>query len=248
MTRCVDDGFGDVLLYRRCATCRAWKAQHLGNFKPRRRNPDTRRVLGWQSYCRPCSAARERAAPPTAARAAQGRERWQAMKADPAALAVERARHAQAYRLRSERDPERVAEARRRYREGVRLDPVRYAAYLETNRMAARLRRERAGVILPVAEGLPGGPALPSAPLVAFIDQRVKRARGARLVTPADDTLSGVCAKLGIDERQHRAWSTGEYLSVRFDVADRVITRGGALWFDVYDPELHPEAERAFAG
>jgi hypothetical protein len=48
-----------------------------------------------------------------------------------------------------------------------------------------------------------------------------------------------VCASAGIDPRQLFAWQSGEIRKAHFDVADRVLTRTGKLWWTVYDPQAH---------
>lgn len=64
------------------------------------------------------------------------------------------------------------------------------------------------------------------------------------------DALAAICHRAGIHERQLYAWAHGEIERVQFDTADRVITRLGLLWFDVYEPgrEGYEDAARAFAG
>lgn len=74
-----------------------------------------------------------------------------------------------------------------------------------------------------------------------------------RLVTGtlADDPVMQVCARAGIDDRQLRAWAPGgSHQEVQFDIADRILTRLGLLWFDVWEPGT-PEgavAAAAFEG
>jgi hypothetical protein len=58
-----------------------------------------------------------------------------------------------------------------------------------------------------------------------------------------------VCERLGIPSRALYDWERGVRAMVGFDVADRVVTRGGLLWFDVWpDGEGHELARRAFEG
>lgn len=65
-----------------------------------------------------------------------------------------------------------------------------------------------------------------------------------------DRTQRELCADLEIDPRKLRGWQTGEFPNVSVEVADRVITRLGLLWFDVFDedefPEAHAKAEAVF--
>jgi hypothetical protein len=58
-----------------------------------------------------------------------------------------------------------------------------------------------------------------------------------------------VCERLGIPSRALYDWERGVRAMVGFDVADRVVTRGGLLWFDVWpDGEGYELARRAFEG
>lgn len=247
--RSVDDGFGRVKAYRRCSCCQCWKVQRIGNFSPRKRDVTTRRVLRWDAYCRQCRAARQRdyyRRTPPEVTTERNRRAWQAKKADARALEEKRRQSRDAQRRKRSRDPEGEREVQRRYRERVRADPVRNAAFLETRRLAYHMRRDRNGLMRMVAEGVPGGPMLPSAPVAAFVDFLIARAgTDAKL---GDDPTGAVCAQLGINARRLLAWRTGESPTARFDVVDKIFTRGQALWFDVYDPVAHPEVERAFVG
>lgn len=169
------------------------------------------------------------------------------MKGTMSAEAVARQRERDRQRARERRrDPveaARMREAVRRYRERVKRDPAKLRARREADRIRSRLRAERRGLGLEPTRRhdlrqRDTMPDLPALPLVAYVD---------RLVEREGIDLTAACERLGVSERNVHAWRVGERWGVAFDVADRALTRGGALWWDVW-PEDCPEAVRAFDG
>lgn len=103
MTRVVIDDYGTATLYRRCARCRSWKPQRIGEFSPRQRD-HVRRVVRWDAVCLVCRAVarRERwASMAPQERREIERRRWEAVKADPDQLADKRRRNAEHRRRRN---------------------------------------------------------------------------------------------------------------------------------------------------
>jgi hypothetical protein len=159
------------------------------------------------------------------------------------------------------------AEAKARWaRENPQTDNK--APSRETARMTRRMIRERQGVALKLVEPAPGErvdadefPALPAKPLADAITKLIRAhavgpdPKGSwtsitsgtgQPVDPFAGATEIVCKRLGVADRSYREWQSGRRLTVRFDVADRVVTRGGLLWWSVW-PDC-PEAERAFTG
>jgi hypothetical protein len=65
----------------------------------------------------------------------------------------------------------------------------------------------------------------------------------------APSPREAVCDRLGIPSRALYDWERGIRATVGFDVADRVVTRAGWLWWDVWpDGEGYELARRAFEG
>jgi hypothetical protein len=157
---------------------------------------------------------------------------------------------------RPPRGPQRTAAAQRMYkrlraeREGHEIEPVEWSGTRPDSREF---------------------PNLSAGPLIAAIDRLIRREAVAfhgdtdvwRLKVPSmegrpivpekisrgDGALSvaeAVCARLDISTRTLREWRDGRRPSVRFDVADRIVTRAGWLWFDVWSDD--EQARRAFEG
>lgn len=144
--------------------------------------------------------------------------------------------------------PERVREAQARYVRRVKADPHRAAEARAADRRQYAARAARRG-----REITPRGPRLPApgrgrqsgllpvGPLLRAVEHAL---------AATDRTQRELCIDLGIDPRKFRGWQTGEFPNVSVEVADRVITRLGRLWFDVFDedefPEAHAKAEAVF--
>jgi hypothetical protein len=199
-------------------------------------------------FCDSCQRARDDAA-------RLKRERWEQRQraADP----VERAR----------REAERLLRAMERERDG--------AASVADGPVMLGGRRPDAGKF----------PSLPSAPLLAKVNRLI---RGTALDSPymielpasmAADTgamdpslikregapspREAVCSRLGVSEKRLYCWANGEVVA-SFDTADKVVTRAGWLWWEVWEPcrsdcstvfgpvceacHGHQSARRAFEG
>jgi hypothetical protein len=163
------------------------------------------------------------------------------------------------------------AEASRRWREKTKQDPAKWRAMiLDSQKIRARLRAEREGreirTVRVAADERKDGrkvdaqefPKLPAAALLAWITERIRiedRARRMGLDNSARDTgaRGDVCARLGVDLRRVYSWEVGEAERVDFNLADRILTRGGVCWWDVWDASNTDEhglrlVARAFEG
>lgn len=49
--------------------------------------------------------------------------------------------------------------------------------------------------------------------------------------------MESVCKRAGISDRTYRDWRDGSRPTVKFDTADRVLTRLGVLWWEVWDDQ-----------
>lgn len=136
-----------------------------------------------------------------------------------------------------------------RVRERRDTDPEFAAAHRDRLREASARRRERVrnGEIARNSHSLAQSPRrcvigmLPAAQLADAVVRMAART--------SDGDLVAYCATIEVADRNVRAWR-GQRAEVTFDVADRVLTRMGLLWFDVWHPGT-PEgdiAEAAFEG
>jgi hypothetical protein len=111
-------------------------------------------------------------------------------------------------------------------------------------------------------------PPLPAAPLAALVDRMIARevagpyvkggymritGESGKLMPPdraprddAPSAMEAVCERLGISSKTLREWRDGSRPTARFDVADRIVTRAEACWWDVWPGD--PLAEFAFTG
>ena len=165
----------------------------------------------------------------------EGPKRWRYMCMDCEKGPEQRAKHAVWKREWARRNPELEAAANKRYLDKLKADPERYAVHLENCRIAYRLRQERdKGRSLDdirqqrAHHPLPADDfgRLPALPLALALESYARR--GA---IPEENA----CELAGIDPRNLFAWRTGERELVLFDVADRVLTRLGLSWWDVWD-------------
>lgn len=147
---------------------------------------------------------------------------------------------------------EQAQEAQRRYRKRIYADPEKAQEWRDYNRMYHRMWRERKGIKVrtisvedyrKVSERSRSYmPAVPAPQLAATVNRMIR----------FEDT-EPVCERLGISSRTLRDWNDGSRDHAQFDVADRVLTRAGLFWWDVWDEtntdpaELHKVAE-AFEG
>jgi hypothetical protein len=211
---------------RTARTCnRCGETKPITEYNRDGKTPDGRQRR--RAICRACDAVR-----------VAEYHRW-ASQADPTyrerrrvASRDWRARNADVARARNR------VKARRAY-EQLRQDPERYARYLEDARMRYRLRLLRAGkapALVPPREEPRNREVthrLPAAPLAAVLARFVAR-------EGVDEERGGgvgrVCDRAGIPDRTYFAWRTGEREHVNFDVADRVLTNLGLMWWDVWTP------------
>jgi hypothetical protein len=211
-----------VTTFRRCSRCCEEKPLETGFYASGTR----RGVKQYHYLCKQCEIQRVGES-----------KKWQ-RQVDPGFRERENAQT----RARRARNRDKVRENQRRYLQELQADPVRHAAYLETRRIAHRLRRERRDGI--PADQIRNGPRLyeddgdarggwlPVLPLLPFIDRA--------LAQTDDDPDMGatprICARLGIDERTLYAWRN-ERSHMRWSLADRVLTRLGVNWWDVWTAE-----------
>ncbi len=121
-----------------------------------------------------------------------------------------------------------LACTRARSRE-ARADPVRGPLRREYERIWAEGHgRSRGSGVVSAQPVRRAGTRLPAPPLAAAV-RRVIAQR------PSENGWRDVvCETAGIDTRQIRAWRSGEIPSVEFATVDRVLTRLGLCWWDVY--------------
>jgi hypothetical protein len=207
--------------WRACARCKKGKPLDREHFQPMTNSVKLTRT------CRQCRAEVSNAA-----------NRIRRKTPEFRARAAERARRRRA----GNPDVKRAeAEARRRWRAKVRADAKRHAELLETERMSRRLRAEREGKPArkyPRGVTIETGPELlPVGPLVALIQSRIEHRQAVdRLL--GFDSLPGVvrevCEELAVDERNFYGWKSGERQSVRVGLAERVLSRAGVDWTELW--------------
>lgn len=147
------------------------------------------------------------------------------------------------------RDPEKrrkALAASKRWKATLKADPVRYAAYLETTRINYRLRQERRGaVVRPDGYGRIKNvrkvkattlQRVPSAPLVELVERTIahREAVAGLLQDAGTATVKGVCADLGIADRDYRRMSTGEQPTASIGLVERVLLNADVEWHSVY--------------
>lgn len=82
----------------------------------------------------------------------------------------------------------------------------------------------------------PRGLVLPSAPFARAI-RKVVRAKAQKMGLSED----AMCKNLGIPIRQLRGWENGEYETISWLVADRILIQTPLHWWDVWEPAEYPE-------
>ncbi len=227
----------DGVFVRRCRACDEVKVEAEGYYTNGARRKDG--TPRYQGKCKACLMAHKRE---------QLREQ---MKDPHLAAKIIEGRRERRQRWRKN-NPEKYHAAQRRHRERVMADPERRARHLENRRIAGRLRREQEGhalAVSPTRTTAPAGPErgrrwLPLAPLLDLVQGRLRQA----LVTDAGLVVSAqkgmptrrlVCEDLGISARTLSRWES-EGGKVEHDTADRVLTRAGLLWHDVWFCDEHP--------
>lgn len=225
-----------------CPRCKTTKS--VDEFWRRRRNKPQ-----LMAYCIACTRAARREYAQRPEVRARERERARrnraAIVADPERLERSRAYDREAKRLlrkaarKDARLAARLAEARRRWWQGVKADPERHAAYLEDQRIDYVLRLERQGrrpgpqhgdvTETSANRGKGGfGLQLEPAPLIEWI-----AGRSPAEVARGDETLArGLFRVL-----------SGESKTVSIHLVDRLcVVHGYLLLHDIYDPNEYPEA------
>lgn len=200
-------------------------------------------------YCPQCQVRRAGLSPCTLCKAKPVRSRLARLCEDCKATQRERER---AYHKQYSKDHPRHGE-----RKVTRAD----RRTREYRRMRNRLTKDQVGLeIVPKDFRYEDGtrpdshtfPVLSALPLVVAMNQIIQRERA---ISPAaqkiadgrkDSVRLTVCGRVGVSERTLYAWEHGERVNVQFDVADRIITGLGLLWFDVYGDD--PVAAAAFTG
>lgn len=228
--RLITDDFGVGQLYRRCYECRRWKAQRVGEFYVRRRDPDTRRIVKWDSLCCECRRVRQTRyyeSLPADVKHERSQKRWLKLTADSEEREQRRADNREVQRRRRQNTPEKVRAVGKRYYENLKVDPVRYEAYLQTRRMQHRLRQEREGhtVTRNVSKAAGAWRAsfgnsahLPIDPLAFWLDAVFAQDQRERV------ELAEV---IGVDERALWRMQNREHSRVSEAIADTLIWRYG---------------------
>ena len=138
-------------------------------------------------------------------------------------------------------DPERrrqnLARARARQKEIARrmdADPEYAEQVREQRREWARSARARQDAE-PVRFD-PGAAVLPGRPLGEFVTLRAQTTPGG---------MDALAARLQVSHKTVAAWRAGER-DVAVGIADAALVALDVLWFDVWDPDKHPEAAAVF--
>lgn len=157
---------------------------------------------------------------------------------------------------------EKMNEASRKARRKRKKNGAKVKRRREAHRIQYRLQQERQGrdpaemkrQVSQLANSLEDAagrfPALPARPLALAIEASDARRRqeffagftfGMEAFTGFDYTTEGDAVGVGGGDRSsHRmvyAWKLGERVDVQFDVADRALTRGRWLWWEVWNEE-----------
>lgn len=207
---------------KRCPACAIEKPLTEEFWSVKSRDPEVGAAREFDGYCRSCKSADQK-------------DRY---RHDPAfrAYALDKAKRArdEENRRRAE-DPEYDAMVRARRQGWQRARRGRRIA-------GAPDRRSQRG-----RDDAASFPDLPSVPLWQAITQMVER-EGLD-----GGTKEMICERAGIPERRLLSWGPGgEQQSVRFDTADKVISRLDLEWWNVYGPEhgddVHALAVRVWAG
>ena len=223
---------------RKCATCRVEK--DLRSFHKSKCEPHGR------SYeCKVCANKRtrdlvKRKGVSEKQRAAQ-RECARKRRARPEVKAREREK------------------AARRYAE-LKADPVAHAKFLEEQRIAYRIRRERQGK--PVTRNLKAKRVpevkvpIPSKPLAEFLEGMMKeRTTCANIIgengigyDSVDVSWTGLSREVNVPERTIRRWREQhpEGLHVRIGTLEQVLMSIGVDAVDIYNPHDYPEVSALF--
>jgi hypothetical protein len=218
---------------KRCPQCGETKPLTSEHWSSRKVDLETGEIIKFAGWCRSCHSAkmRERRAALTEeqreARRAYTREQYRLDMKDPRKRAERNAKERK--RREKPRRKESVREAQRRWYRKMKADPERYAAYLESVRIAYRLRRERATGQLEGNRRNRRGTHNPWTPAVGNTaglggGHVEPLALWLETVLAHDRRDLGVLAEiLGVDERKLRSIRHREYGSATFAVADTLL-------------------------
>lgn len=213
---------------RKCERTLPLDREHFGS---NGRTPDGTRRL-WDSYCRECRRRMRTAlyhADPERHLARNRAERAKfAREASEEALAHRRALRAAAAARWRAAHPERARAASKAWREALKQDPERLAAYRQKAREAAE-RRAEARAAQDADDHAIAQTPLAAHPLGVAVDAWLRRNR----ITEDD-----VPDRLGVSSRLVSGWRSGAKQTVRFGRADDVLTRMGLLWWEVWGDDL----------
>lgn len=212
---------------RVCCECRQTKDLEHDFYKARRIAMGTPK--DWNYQCKKCKTA-------------QLQELTRRQRADPQRGPELRAMYARLRREWRARNPDKERANRDRYWARLRKDPERYTRALENRRIEYRLRAEREGrsvrALSTAKMGREHLPKLPAKPLSELLDV---------LVTQYDGDTEALGRALNFSSRNLRAWRTGEREEVQFDVADRILTAAGLMWWEVWTEDEYPELHMRLA-
>jgi hypothetical protein len=222
-------------LVRRCRKCR--EVKDLETCFTNAKSDEGLTLAQRRSYrCKRCQAK-------------DGHERWLRLREDHEWMELQRAKWREQARLYRAANPEAARANQARWARKVRANPERIARKREDDRIMYRLRQERKGrkvtrVIKPAVDS--GQSHTLPAPQLATVIDRIIAVEGAGNlfddlpVDPSDNSgkrTEIVCSRLGIPVRTLFAWRVGERQRVQFLLADRVLTRAGLLWWDVWNED-----------
>jgi hypothetical protein len=224
-----------------CAQCGETKPFTHEFFFVDKRDAETGEIVRLSRWCKECKRRYQRKQLADADWRAHRNERTRALHAirmaeaanDPQLMVELRAAWAAKERAWRARNPEASRASGRRYREKLKKDPARVRRQRENARIAYRLRKERAGRSLSERMRTEG--------LRDDANHRIHRLPSLELAAAIDRWLAGesedAVQALGIDSRMLRAWRSGEYTTVLFDVADRVLLAMGLPWWEVWSSD-----------
>jgi hypothetical protein len=97
-----------------------------------------------------------------------------------------------------------------------------------------------------------GHRSLPAAPMAAFVRRRLDMAKREHLRVGYGEagvfTDEGILGRWGVSDRTVRDWEAGLRATVNPRKADEVLTRMGAGWWEVWEPERFPDLAPLLGG
>lgn len=226
--RLVVDDFGNELVIYRCPHCRRYLERTYENFSTtatrRGKGSMDDKVLRWDSICRSCRILRNdiyKARLTPEERRDRRHAVWGRIKADPVRYGHAKWASEQYRRKNAAKVAALQSAANKRRWERIKSDP---AALAELNRK----RRER-GKQIRANERRLARLSLPGPPLGRLLI-RLSGGDGSREV-------AAIARRAGVDESVINKWVRGD--NVWAATADRVITRLGLEWWNVWPPPLN---------